>query len=91
MSVGNPRSNKSCVLKGLLLGVFHIHTPGPGKSVSGQGMPFTITLDFTINKLLHLTGCYCTWLQHSKGKLNLHLKTVEGLNASKLKVENKLY
>lgn len=53
--------------------------------------PFTITLDFTIKKLLHLTGCYCTWLQHSKGKLNLHLKTVEGLNASKLKVENKLY
>lgn len=38
MSVENPSSDQSCVLKGLLLGVFHIHTPGPGKSVSGQGM-----------------------------------------------------
>lgn len=38
MSVENPSSDQSCVLKGLLLGVFRIHTPGPGKSVSGQGM-----------------------------------------------------
>lgn len=38
MSVENPSSDQSCVLKGLLLGVFRIHTPGPGKSVSGHGM-----------------------------------------------------
>jgi len=38
MSVENPSSDQSCVLKGLLLDVFRIHTPGPGKSVSGQGM-----------------------------------------------------
>lgn len=46
MSVENPSSDQSCVHKGLLLGVFRIHTPGPGKSVSGQGMavPHYVTL-----------------------------------------------
>lgn len=38
MNAEKPRPDQSYVLKGLLLGVFHIHTPGPGKSVSGQGI-----------------------------------------------------
>lgn len=38
MNAENPSSDQSCVLKGLLQGVFHIHTPGPGRSVSVPGM-----------------------------------------------------
>lgn len=38
MNVENPSSDQNCVLKGLLQGVFHIHTPGPGRSVSVPGM-----------------------------------------------------